>query len=299
MISVVFLVVLVLLCTMTRGVAAKSMPVVFMHGIAGQATDWEGFMGWITEVYPDTYTKILEVGDDPKKDSTFADFNVYLENIAEQIKADPMLKDGFVFAGHSQGGLLARAYVEMYNDPPVRRLLTLSSPHGGIYCAIDGGCWIPVSDDFMSVLEYITSEFLYTDYFQDNFMAAAYWRDPFMLEEYYSMCRGLPYYNNEIDYNESYRNNFRSLEKVKLIWSDIDEIIVPNESAKFQYFKKDTEELYGFEETPLFQQDLIGLKELYENGKVEFANSHMLHNGYRFNHEFFENELLDFLHVDM
>ena len=270
-----------------------------MHGIVGEATDWIEFTSWVQSEFPDTYVKLIEIGDDPKKDSTFAEFNTYLKQMAESIQSDPELQDGFIFIGHSQGGLLARAYVEMYNDPPVRRLLTLSSPHGGIYCAPNGGCWVPLDPDMINYVEYLASEFLYTDYFQDNFMASAYWRDPYLLDLYYKECRGLPYINNEIDYNETYKKNFMSLEKAKFIWSDHDEIIVPNESAKFQYFKNGTETLYDFEETPLYKNDLIGLKTLYEEGKVEIANSHMLHNGYKYSYDFYVQEIRDFIHVDV
>lgn len=292
--------VVVVLCALfVSGVQAKSLPIVFMYGILGEASDWEEFGSWITEAYPDTYVKFIEIGDNQKMDSTFANFNEFLVEVADQIKNDSELQDGFVFIGHSQGGLIARAYIEMYNDPPARKLITLSSPHGGIYCAPNGGCWIPVDEQFMNLLEYMVSEFLYTDYFQENFMAAAYWRDPYILDKYYTECRGLPYFNNEVDFDEKRRQNFSSLEGLKLIWSDIDEIIVPNESAKFQYFKANTEELYEFDETPLYTQDLIGLRELYESGRVEFVNSHMLHNGYKHNHDFFLEHILDFIHVEV
>merc|ERR1719310_1422234 len=52
--------------------------------------------------------------------------------IAQAIKADQLLQDGFNFYGESQGGLQARAYVTLHNDPPVHNLVAISGPQEGV-----------------------------------------------------------------------------------------------------------------------------------------------------------------------
>ena len=63
------------------------------------------------------YVKVLEVGDGVK-DSIFYNFDDYVDEVASEIMSDPELKDGFTFIGHSQGGVVARSYIERYNNPP-------------------------------------------------------------------------------------------------------------------------------------------------------------------------------------
>jgi len=45
-----------------------------------------------------------------------------VEQFARVVRADPKLKDGFNAMGMSQGNTLIRGYIEMYNDPPVKKL---------------------------------------------------------------------------------------------------------------------------------------------------------------------------------
>lgn len=74
------------------------------------------------------------------------EMNKQVEEFAKTVKSDPALKDGFnligtlefvqsliVFAGYSQGGLITRAYIERYNDPPVYNYISWVGPHQGIY----------------------------------------------------------------------------------------------------------------------------------------------------------------------
>ena len=48
---------------------------------------------------------------------------------AEVVRADPKLAKGFNAAGLSQGALVVRAYVLLYNDPPVLNLVSIWLVH--------------------------------------------------------------------------------------------------------------------------------------------------------------------------
>ena len=61
------------------------------------------------------------------------DINKQVELVAAQVAADPLLANGFDLIGHSQGGLLARAYIERFNKPPVRRFVSLAGPQQGVF----------------------------------------------------------------------------------------------------------------------------------------------------------------------
>ena len=50
-----------------------------------------------------------------------------------QLGEDPLLEGGYTGLGISQGGLLMRGLVQRCPAPPARRLVTLGSPHQGVF----------------------------------------------------------------------------------------------------------------------------------------------------------------------
>ena len=62
-----------------------------------------------------------------------------------------------------------------------------------------------------------------------------------------------------------------SVEKFVLVRNEEDEVQVPRESSHFAYYREgQTTDIVNFTETRLYKEDLIGLKELYETGRLEF-----------------------------
>jgi len=55
-----------------------------------------------------------------------------VEVFAAKIRRDPKLKGGFNCIGLSQGNLLCRGYIHMYNDPPVRNFLSIHGTVSGV-----------------------------------------------------------------------------------------------------------------------------------------------------------------------
>lgn len=54
-----------------------------------------------------------------------------IDEFAATVRADPKLAGGFNVVGLSQGGLVVRGYVERYNDPPVKNLISICGIQGG------------------------------------------------------------------------------------------------------------------------------------------------------------------------
>eukprot|EP00767_Chilomastix_cuspidata_P003243 gnl/Chilomastix_cuspidata/336.p1 GENE.gnl/Chilomastix_cuspidata/336~~gnl/Chilomastix_cuspidata/336.p1 ORF type:complete len:298 (+),score=62.48 gnl/Chilomastix_cuspidata/336:89-982(+) len=269
-------------------------PVVVLHGINSDAETWNYYADWLAELFPGMYTVSMEVGNG-KWDSIFYNFNDYVDLLAENIKNDPNLADGFNLVAHSQGGLVARAYIEKFNDPPVKRFASLSAPQAGIYCS-DEQCLIDVG--FLTEIgDYIASELFYCSWGQDNVMVSGYWKDPYMTELYQNACEALPFLNNEdgVTFNQTYKDNFASLEKLMLVASDVDGIISPWQSAWFQFYFDESFEISDLDETPLYVDDTIGLRSLDENEAVTFINSGLGHTDYYNNWNFFSTYIVPFL----
>lgn len=277
--------------------SCKYVPVVIMHGLNSSKEVWEEYyVPWLKRDFPEMYVKVLEVGDGVK-DSIFYNFDDYVDEVASEIMSDPELKDGFTFIGHSQGGVVARSYIERYNNPPALQFVSLSSPQGGYYCAPDD-CMIDLGE-YTYMVDYFVSELFYTDRFQDIIMPAAYWKDPTLLDLYKKECRVLPYINNEIELEKKYKENFMSVKRLLIVGSSNDEFIIPYRSAFFEFYKDGSiTEITPLEESVFWKEDQIGLRALYEEGKVEFVDSYLHHTDYSFNEPFYQDYIKDFVDVD-
>jgi palmitoyl-protein thioesterase len=165
--------------------------------------------------------------------------------------------------GMSQGGLLARGYVERCNLYPVVNLITLVSPHGG---------------EFINT---ITLD-MYSDFFQKHLSIASYWRDPRQLNSYLVKCLYLPILNNEINnsFAESQTDHIKNLSNFVMIWSPFDTVLNPPESGKFS-FLDDSLNIVRLEDTDLYKNDLLGLKFLNENNRLHMYETNCTHVDHR------------------
>ena len=131
----------------------------------------------------------------------------------------------------------------------------------------------------------------YTDIFQDLIAPAQYWHDPLQEQEFTDISKYLAIINNQQDVmNETIKNNFLNLKNfVMILWKD-DTFIIPKvyqfwhalctiisikskESSHFGYYMTNqTEIVEPFEETDLFREDWIGLKQMETDGKVHLLS---------------------------
>ena len=111
---------------------SKLTPVVFLHGM-GDASSNPGMQSMCrtaSDMYPGLYVVCANVADGLASITT--PIAEQVDELADLVKADARLANGFHAVGLSQGGLVLRGYVERHNDPPVRRLISVCTPHAGI-----------------------------------------------------------------------------------------------------------------------------------------------------------------------
>lgn len=110
----------------------RPLPVVLLHGILDCAENMEESAEWVREAIPGAYVRTLEVGNGIV-DSISKPMQWQLEQLAAGLRADPKLRRGLHLIGHSQGSLLARAYVQRYNSPRVHTLVSWTGPQAGFF----------------------------------------------------------------------------------------------------------------------------------------------------------------------
>ena len=239
-------------------------PVVVLHGIEGSQREMEPLCKWLEQKFNKKVYNI-EIGNG-KKTSLYTSLHDQLDELCISIYEIEELSQGFDFIGISQGGLLARGYVERCNSYPVRNLITMVAPHGGIY-------WHTNKNN----------ELMYNDFFQNHLSIASYWRNPTILDIYLSCCTYLPLLNNEFWCNSEsamHRQNIRSLSNFVMIWSPEDMVLNPAESGKFSFFDENFK-IVPLEETELYKNDSLGLNLLNDLGRWHTFETNCSHGDHR------------------
>jgi palmitoyl-protein thioesterase len=240
----------------TTTFATPYLPIVVLHGIASSKTNMDVLSEWLEKTFErDVFN--IEIGNG-KKNSLFMPLQEQLNILCDTIYNIDELQDGFDFIGMSQGGLLARGYLENCNGYPVRNLINLASPNGG-------------------VIEETTLN-IYSDFYQDHLSVSGYWRDPLKLKEYLARCSYLPFLNNERIHQLStqYKNRILSLNNYIVIWSPFDDVINPPESAKFSFFDEEYN-IIPLQDTILYKEDSLGLRELDESNRFHIYETNCTH----------------------
>ena len=236
-------------------------PVAVLHGIASEAQNMEFLSQWLREKFNVTVFN-LEIGNGYKT-SLYMPASQQLDQLCETIYNIPELSNGFNFIGMSQGGLLARGYAEQCNKYPVINLITLVSPHGGVF-------------------EPTYKINLYSQFYQDHLSFAGYWRDPTKVSVYLLNSSYLAALNNEEITNKSllYQENVKKLHNFVLFWSPFDEVLNPQESAKFSFFDSEYN-VIAITDTELYKKDALGLQFLNENDKFHIYETTCTHTQHR------------------
>jgi palmitoyl-protein thioesterase len=239
------------------------LPIVVLHGIDSSSEQLQPFCDWIMHKFNEKVFNI-EIGNGGKT-SLYSPLTDQVNELCKSIYGIEELKAGFDFIGMSQGGLIARGYVERCNLYPVRNLITLVTPHGGIYCK---------KPDI--------SNYAYNTFFQQHLSIAGYWRNPTMIETYLGKCSYLPLINNEVEHNSSKKQaqHIRSLANFVMVWSPYDEILCPPESGKFSMLAENLDVL-PLQETELYEKDLLGLKYLADNKRLHIVETNCTHVDHR------------------
>ena len=220
-------------------------PTLLIHGIGGDTSDLMELKNNLEYNGVDVYN--IEIGNG-KLDSIFWSMNKQCQVLSENIQNFSFQTEKINLIGVSQGGLLARCYVEKYSNGiiPVHALITYGSPHMGIY---------------------------------NNFLELKrlnYWKNPFNYQDYLDNNNFLAYINNDKNHTEVmlYKNNIINLDVFLIIWTNLENVVSPPASTKFEFYnitqanKFNNLEIVDLYESDLYLEDRLGLKELHENGKM-------------------------------
>lgn len=158
---------------------------------------------WIEQDFPGTYVTAPYDGDD--LDALLANLNESVDSFAALVKSDPKLAGGFHIIGHSQGGLVSRAYVERYGHlpdyPKVINLISWLGVQDGTFGVPDFNEFCPDNHWYCDFLSGIVDSFLQDPQksfeFQTHVTFAAYWKDVFNYQLYLDNNIFLADINNE------------------------------------------------------------------------------------------------------
>ena len=253
-----------------------SYPTIVIHGIASNKNELEPFSNELynelnsikstksinisQKSYDEYQVYNMEIGNG-KLTSIFTNINEQCQIFANNIQNLNIVDEKINIIGFSQGGLIARCYLEKYSSTikEVNTLITIATPHMGIYNS--NNLPLPNAVKF-------------------------YWKDPYKYSETNKFILNL---NNEIYHNDyiTYKNNIESISNFILIWSKIDTVITPLESSKFEFYditkatNKNELQIQPLTESPIYLNDTLGIKELYISNRMLLHNIDCLHQEFK------------------
>lgn len=272
---------------------SEQLPIVLVNGIMACDKDMKPLEDQIHKALPDVYVKSVRI----MKGKWTSWKNMYEQgkDLCRSIQSDPKLKDGFIFVAHSQGGLLARYYVERHNNPKCEVLITLGSPHEGTF-GLPG-----TLDDrlrFLNPFENLARFLLYRKFMQNHVSCAQYYHNTLHVDQYLKKCNFLPYLNNEKahEFSEHYKANMLSLRHFVMVNSTAETIVEPACSCHFGFYKDGSKkEEQSIVETRGYQEDSLGLRTLHESGRLHVLWCNCKHTDYQEDEENFQRNVLPFL----
>lgn len=171
-----------LISCFTQSSQDQLVPIVILHGLT-QSNESMLLVQERLETNTGAYVKNCEIGNG--RDSTLImAFDQMLEELYHCINNDSKLKDGFIGVGYSQGGILMRSYLQLYNHKgyKMKRFISIAGPLGGFYCGNHSDCWIfgPLPQKLQTLMHNHAYDFVT----QTLIGPSQYWRDPYNLEKY-------------------------------------------------------------------------------------------------------------------
>ena len=273
----------VILVVVSSTSAAKSYrPVVLMHGLGSSASYMDSLASWIRNDFPGIYVRSAEVGDGPL-DSYIIEVNKQVEMLAAELASDPNLQHGFDLIGHSQGGLLTRGYIERFNNPPVHNWISLAGPHAGVFGVPKFNSQCPDADCpwLAELMSYLAEVGLAEAITQQYLSFAQYWKNPLNYSLYLNTSGYLADVNNERPVkNGNYKANMISLNHAALVLAELDDIVIPKESAFFEFYELGQDSVVqNFTDTPTYIGDWVGLRTLQNSGRLSRHRVNCSHSG--------------------
>lgn len=270
-----------LLLLLAAALARKVTPVVLMHGLFSEHNTMNVLKQHIRQYVKRAtgervYIANIEIARG--RISTISPLLVQLQEFAAVIRKNRELRDGFTMICHSQGNLLCRGYIEFFNDPPVRKFISLAGPNAGEFCGLTDSC--PFAGRLDDLAYEIGTRFMYSEFAQMLISLSGYWQDPLHYEDYLQYNRYLAYLDNVKDYDPERARRFSSIEQWVMVGSMDDRVIEPPGSAFYNFYRPGTLEMQDMRERDVYRNDTFGLRTLDERGGVTRILTNITHSGY-------------------
>lgn len=222
------------------------------------------------------------------ENSYLKDVNSQVESACNLINADPKMAKGYHAVGFSQGGQFLRAVAQRCPSPPMLNLITFGAQHQGVY----GLPRCPDNNTLCNLTRQLLNLGAYTDFVQKHLVQAQYWHDPLNEQLYRQKSLFLADINNERERNQTYKDNLLKLRSFVMVQFNDDTIVDPKISESFGYYAPgQSHNLIAMNETQLYQEDWIGLKQLDESGRlhvIEVPGNHL-----QINMDWFKGEFIN------
>ncbi|XP_059162857.1 palmitoyl-protein thioesterase 1-like [Physella acuta] len=277
---------------------ADPVPVVIWHGMGDSCCNPLS-MGSIKKLIEQKvgggiYVKSLEIGNNIVEDTEngfLMNVNRQIDIVCDQLKKDPKLQQGYNALGFSQGGQFLRAIAQKCPTPPMFNLVSFGGQHQGVY----GFPHCPGENQTLcDFVRKLLNRGAYIPWIQNFLVQAEYWHDPLNEAEYRNKSVFLADINQERKFNATYKTNLLKLKNLVLVMFGEDTMVDPKESEWFGFYVEGQgKTLYNMTQSKLYQQDLIGLKELNESGRLTLLLSPTDH--LQFTDIWFEDNILRFL----
>lgn len=276
---------------------AAPVPVVIWHGMGDSCCNPLS-MGSIKKMVEKNvdgvYVKSLMIGDSVAQDTEngfLLNVNTQIDMVCEQLQKDPKLQAGYNALGFSQGGQFLRAIAQKCPSPPMFNLVSFGGQHQGVYglphCPGDNATLCDMVRKLLDIGAYVP-------FVQNTLVQAEYWHDPVKEDEYKAKSVFLADLNQENTFNQTYKTNLLKLKNLVLVKFSEDTMVEPRESEWFGYYNPGQgKTLYNITQSKLYTQDLLGLKELNESGRLAFLSSPTDH--LQFTEAWFEANILKYL----
>jgi len=249
-------------------------PVVLWHGMGDSCCNpfsMGSVTRYIEKQIPGVYVHSLMIGENVVQDTEngfFLNINSQIELACQRIKEDPKLQGGYHAVGFSQGGLFFRGLAERCPEPPIKNLVSVGGPQQGVYglpkCLGENH---RLCDYVRRLLNYGA----YIGWIQRLLVQAQYWHDPLAEQEFSEKSLFLADINNQgSDKNQTYKENLMKLEHLVLVKFSQDTVVDPKGSEWFSWFDSSSAQtMVPLQQTVLYQEDWIGLKQLDQSGRLK------------------------------
>jgi len=269
LLALAFLVLLSSTATLSH---ASPIPVVVWHGMGDHAHS-EG-MTWVQDMMkkaiPGLYTYSIQIGKTADEDILHGFIGNMWDQIDDafhQIMSDPVLSvsDSISILTFSQGGQLARGLVEVYGHrlPAIHSMVTFGGQHQGVS---DVPNCVDADESFCHLVADLIDKGAYLPGIRENVIQAQYLMDMGEWSDFleYSF---ISYINNMGPAkNQTFKDNLMAVGTfVAILWEQ-DTVVVPRISEHFgRYVDASLNATLSMQETPLYKEDWIGIKSMYES----------------------------------